>query len=207
MTRNRSKLAIALIAAAVALLGSAAPVTAAGQSASAEMQQVLAEFGRGRWQQAATLAVALATRTDAPDPRAWIVVGTAMERLGRNAAAAQAYEAYLTTAPDAGVRSYVQNQMTRCQVAAETSFCPSACLTEEQKQELAAAQDKPAVQMSEHFEVRAPNAALASRLSDLAERALKRVTTVVLQDVPYPHSVIIQVHRTPQEYTASAPAA
>ena len=206
MRRDKFIPVIAACAAALAVLGLLAPAARAAEPAALTMQQVLAEFQSGRWQQAASLAAALATRANAPEPRAWIVAGAALEQLGQSAAAAQAYQAYMSICPDPAVRTYVGEKITRCQAAAETAVCPSACLTDAQKQELAAAQDKPAVQATEHFEVRSPNAALTALLADLAEQALKRVTTVVLQEVRYPHSVVIEVHRTLKDYTAGAPA-
>jgi Flp pilus assembly protein TadD len=103
MRRTKPILALAMFAAPLAVfLAAAAPAARAGESAAVAMQQALAEYRLGHWPQAAAAAAALAGRPDAPDPRAWIVAGAALERLGQNAAAAQAYTAYLTVCPDAG---------------------------------------------------------------------------------------------------------
>jgi hypothetical protein len=194
-----------ILAAVLTVLATAAAARAAAPAAPAgAVQQVLAEYQQGRWQQAATDGATLA----AAQPRAWVITAAALEQLGQYAAAAQAYSAYAATAPDDSVRAYVQESISRCQEAqaAVCPTCPSADLDAAARLRLAACDAAPAVRVSEHFEVHCPSAELASLLGDLAEKALRRVTSVVLQDAAYPHSVIIEVHRTPQEYAAGAAA-
>ncbi len=67
--------------------------------------------------------------------------------------------------------------------------------------------DRVYAESSEHFVVRARNAALAKLLAEEAEVALRRVSRLVLGGRAYPHSVEIHVWPDADSYAANAPQA
>ncbi len=220
MRCSRHKLAaaafVALAMVYIAASGSAALAADAGDGAAAAstaltpMQQVLALYSRGQWQQAADGAKALALDSNAADPRAWIIAGASDAQLGQMDAAVQAYQAYLGVCQDASIKTYVQAEIARCRAMPSPAgliSTPSASLSQQQLDELGAVEPGLAVQSSEHFQAIAPNAALANLLVNLAEQAAKRVMASFPQDVQCPAAVQIQVFRTQQEYAAQVKGA
>lgn len=197
----------AVTAVAVVLLAAGRPALGGPPAVTPAMQQVLTAFGQGQWQQAAHAAAALAVSPYDSEPRAWIIAAAALERLGEPAAAAAAYRAYLTDCQDPAIRAYVQEQLARCQspsAAAGLGDPPSAAVDDELRAELAAVQEADSVELSEHFEVRTPNAALSAVLAELAEEALLRVMATTGLEAAYPQRVLIEVHATAAEYCDKA---
>jgi len=175
---------------------------------AAAVQQALRDLRTGRHQAAEDRAFALANDSDAPAPRAWVIVAEARRRQGKYDSAMQAYRQFLASCNATGVRAYVTAHLRTCRAATENTAprgAPSKRMTAEELAEMARIDDRVHVESSEHFVVRARNARLAKVMAFEAEASLDRICHAVLAEQEYAHAVDIYVWTDRQDYRAHAP--
>jgi hypothetical protein len=172
------------------------------------MHEALAELRSGRLQRAERIALALAEDVSAPSRRAWLIVATARERQGRHQEAADAYRRFLTFCDSTELRRYVLERIDACRSALNKRTArraPSKRLTPAELTSLAAVEDITYIESTDHFVVRARNAAVAELIASEAEAALGRISRELLNGREYPHSVDIYVWANRGQYRANAP--
>ena len=199
--------AVLIIAAGAAVSALAVSDSA---SSSADIQAALEALRDGRLDQAERLAVLAADEPAAGAWRAWLIAADARLRLGRYGPAEAAYTEFIASCTRPAEREYALRQVARCRAGAageKPAALPSRKLTVAQLAELAAVDDTPASESSEHFVVTAPNAALAKLVAAEAERALTRICHALLGGQDYPHSVDVRVWTDAAEYRKHAEAA
>ncbi len=172
-----------------------------------ELQQALGYLDRGRLGEADRLAGRIAARSDRPVPRAWLIAATARQRAGKFDQAVEAYKDYLSSCTSDHLRRYVLDQIRTCRAETRETVRPVSAakrLTAQQRKRLAEVEDRTHVESSEHFVVRARNAALARLLVREAERILSRICRGILAGQEFPHAVDIYVWSDRAEYRRNA---
>lgn len=194
---NPTILLAALVASVFAL--PAGSTGLGGFETSALVQQAIDSLHGGRWELAEEQGIEVASRTDAgPDltGRGWLIAGAARQRRGEFTSAADAYREFLASCVSPGLRRYAMRQILECESAlagTEPPKAPGERISEQERRALARVDDTYHVESSEHFIVRARNAALARKLIGEAETALERIRRLLLGKQEYPHTVDIHV--------------
>jgi len=158
------------------------------------------------------IAARLAVSGAAGAQRAWLIAGTARQRLGSYADAAQAYRRFLACCDDADERRYVLERIEECTSAAGDAPRPrpaSQLLSRRQLARLATVEGRHRrqIETTEHFAVRAYNDELARLTGRRAEVALAHICRVILRGQEFPHSVDIYVWPTISEFRKHATSA
>lgn len=200
----------ALLSAALLCVASAPesvppPPSAWGQAPA--LQQALAEYRAGRYEQAVALAEQLASHPVTPQPRAWVIVAAARQIQGRYPAAAEAYRRFLSTCEDPALRTYTMDQLALCEKGPQAPAPiarPSDALSPQDRQALAKVEDGLFTETSEHFTVQSRNPLLSKLIVRHGEQALQRIGQLVLRGSEYPHSVQVSVYPTRADYAAKA---
>ena len=194
----------------VAVAGICGFVAAASYQAetTCSLQDTLAKLHRGQLPQAEADALVLASRSDKSAPRAWLVVATARQRLGKHKAAIRAYRDFLANCTSPQLRTFATEQIAECQgrLSGPTMrpAAPSTYLGPADLVELAKVGKQMLTETTEHFLVRARNARVAKLTAIEAEASLRRICGYILCGQAYPHSVTINVWADQKEYAANA---
>ena len=202
---SRTILALCLLAAVIGLpaRGADPPVPAVEG-----IQQGLTALSEGDGRLAEQIALAVTRSPDRGAWRAWLIVATARERLGRKDEAADAYREFMSRCADPGERAYAAGCARRCDRAkAAPAADGSRRLTDDDLARLAEVADQTFTESSEHFVVRARNAELARIVARQAEADLERICGTLLGGQAYPHTVDIHIWTDVAEYRRHATSA
>ncbi len=161
-----------------------------------DMHTALALLEKGKFEKAEQVALALATDTDGPNRRAWLIVANARQNQGKYGKAIEAYKIFLESCESAELRKFVLRQIHICVNATKKKnepVLPSSTLSEKDLKELAAAGSESSIEVTEHFVIHTFNAKLAKLIAAQAEESLARICHVILAGQQYPHTVDIYV--------------
>lgn len=171
-------------------------------------QKALVSLSVGQNRQAESQAMELAGNSQAPLPRAWIIVAAARQNQQQYASAVRAYRMFLATCSTGELREFVLDQIDACQAAMNTgprrAASPTRKLRETDIKELSTVQEETAVESSAHFLVRSRNARLSKIVAAEAETALKRICRVILAGQEFPHAVDVYIWTDRKDYQAHA---
>ena len=173
----------------------------------ADIQDALFALAADAPSQAEWIAATVAASEQEGAWRAWLIVATARERMGRHDEALPAYRQFLALCQDPAERAYATSQIQRCRTAllpARRPLPASKLLSGWQQAEFAEAESRQYTESSEHFVVRAYNSALAKLVVKQAEIALRRICRSILSGQDYPHSITIYVWPDVSEYRKHA---
>lgn len=168
----------------------------------------LERLQQNRWADAEDLATEALSLDPDEMSDAWMVIGLARQYDGRILEAMDAYRTYLDTSPENSLRAFVEQQLARCQKRNATPPLPlpSESLTLEDIDILSAVDGEPGRVLTTHFQVRAPNEALAERIGMEAERALDRLYGPILPpNADRPYDVQITLWPDEQTYRSAVP--
>ncbi len=173
------------------------------------LQDALDALAVGNLARAERIAGDLVRRDPDAAARAWVIVATASHRAGRYDRAEDAYRQFLAICDDPDQQAYAAEQIAACRRLAQPpqALPPGARLTGAQRAKLAVVDNRRHAESTEHFIVRANNAALARLVADQAENALERICESILGGQAYPHSVRIDIWATVAEFRRHATSA
>lgn len=174
------------------------------------LHDALAHLHAQRHAQAEQAALAVAMHSEQANPRAWLIVATSRQARGQWASATRAYRLFLATCGEVRLRQYAMRQMQHCHKKLQPTKpakAPSEQLTDKDRQSLAEVDSIVHTESTDHFVVRAPNAALARLIADEAENALDRICRSVLAGQAFPHSVDVYVWPDRKAFFAHARSA
>lgn len=174
------------------------------------IQQGLTALSEGDPRLAEQVALAVARGTEDGTWRAWLIVATARERLGRLDEAVEAYREFMSMCADPVERAFAADRIRRCRrrsrrtgpdKPASERLSPAALAR------LAKVEERTYTESSEHFVVRARNAELARVVARQSEAALQRICGTLLAGQEYPHTVDVYVWPDIAEYRRHATSA
>ncbi|MFP4354026.1 MAG: peptidase MA family metallohydrolase [Phycisphaerae bacterium] len=178
--------------------------TAAGPDA---VHQALNLLQASEYARAEQLALQ-STQDSSNSRRGWMIAASARQRMGQHAEAIAAYQMVLRQEKTGQMAEFARSQIQLCRQAIanrqKTAEAPSAALSQADRKQLAAVEDRVHVETSTKFVVRARNARLAKVVLKEAERSLERICNDLLNGMQFEHNVDVYVWTDRKEYLKNA---
>lgn len=177
-------------------------------AANPNLHDVIDDYQAGRYAEAETTALTLATVPEMPTPQAWLIVAAARQKTGRPQLAAEAYEAFLTSEPSLLMREYAFRQLTLCRRQGDAENPDFEELSPQTMDLLARVSETPFSRKTEHFQIFTWNEALVEQIAKRGEHHLRQIREMILpEQSTLPCFVEVYVWPNHAMFADSAPGA